>query len=52
MDYVGGYCISHTLQRKHALLYLDRVQQAVQWRTGFVKNTLREQWAEFDGVES
>ncbi|GJN72416.1 hypothetical protein PLICBS_006489 [Purpureocillium lilacinum] len=52
MLYFCGYCISHTLQRKHALLYLDRVQQAVQWRTGFVKKTLREQWAEFDGVES
>ncbi|KAJ0158499.1 hypothetical protein CTA2_11454 [Colletotrichum tanaceti] len=47
-----GHLIRHPLEREHTIKYLAQVRTTVQWKTGALARTLREQWAELDGLSS
>ncbi|KAE9572358.1 hypothetical protein CGMCC3_g11737 [Colletotrichum fructicola] len=43
-----GHLIRHPLEREHTIKYLAQVRNIVQWKTGALVKTLKEQWAELD----
>lgn len=51
-SFTGGHLIRHPLEREHTIKYLAQVRTIVQWKTGALVRTLREQWAELDSFSS
>ncbi|OLN86227.1 hypothetical protein CCHL11_04132 [Colletotrichum chlorophyti] len=46
-----GHLISHPLERDQTIKYLAQVRNIVQWKTGGLVKTLKEQWAELDSFQ-
>ncbi|KAF9878386.1 hypothetical protein CkaCkLH20_03878 [Colletotrichum karsti] len=47
-----GHLVRHPLEREHTIKYLAQVRNIVQWKTGALVKTLKEQWAELDSFQS
>ncbi|KZL79705.1 zn 2cys6 transcription factor [Colletotrichum incanum] len=47
-----GHLIRHPLEREHTIKYLAQVRTIVQWKTGALVKTLKEQWAELDSFQA
>ncbi|KAI3558358.1 hypothetical protein CABS03_02481 [Colletotrichum abscissum] len=47
-----GHLIRHPLEREHTIKYLAQVRTIVQWKTGALVKTLKEQWSQLDSFHS
>ncbi|KAK1454625.1 hypothetical protein CMEL01_16592 [Colletotrichum melonis] len=47
-----GHLIRHPLEREHTIKYLAQVRTIVQWKTGALVKTLKEQWSQLDSFQS
>ena len=46
MSHADGYCLHHESEQRGSLKFLDRMEQALGWRTSWIARGLEQQWRE------
>lgn len=41
---LGGYCIKDLCEQTHAIAYLEKVEEAIKWKTKGLIATLKREW--------
>lgn len=44
-NFLGGYCIRDRCEQTHAISYLEKVEEAIKWKTKGLIEKLKREWS-------